>query len=144
MSRPQSAYQTTQLTGMSPGKLVEALLDGALAATTRAIVAAEDGQTARRGESVSKALTLVGELQTALDLEAGDLATNLYALYDYVQRELLEGNMRVDKKRFENAERILGEIHEGWCEMLAVLEREQLAEAPPPEPGATSHITDYA
>lgn len=142
MSRPQSAYQTTQLSGMSPGKVVEAILDGALRATTRAIVAAEQGDVATRGAQVSQALTLVGELQNALDLEAGELASNLYALYDFVQNELLQGNLKGDASRFGHAEAVLMEIHDGWVAMLDATEQAPAAAAPT-KPGE-ARISDYA
>lgn len=140
MSRQHSAYQTTQLSGMSPGKVVEAVLDGALRATTRAIVAAEEGHVALRGEQVSQALALVGELQSALDLEAGKLAEDLYALYDFVITELLQGNLKNEPDRFTNAEAVLTEIHEGWVQMLEASEQAPTT----PVSAGDARVTDYA
>ncbi len=146
MSRPHSAYQTTQLSGMSPGKVVEAILDGALRAITRAIVAAEQGDVAVRGAQVSKALALVGELQSALDLETGALAEDLYRLYDYVQTELLQGNMKGDAARFGNAETVMAEIYEGWVAMMEATENATTtaSTAATPPPAGEARISDYA
>jgi flagellar protein FliS len=114
----QSAYQTNQFGSMSAPKLVLALLDAALTATTRASIALEDGNIPARGEAVSRAMAIVGELQGCLDLEAGDVATNLFALYDYATRELLAGNLRADATCFANVEKVLTEIHDGWSAMI--------------------------
>ncbi len=113
-----NAYTSNQYGSMSPERLILALLDAALTATTRASIAVEEGDVPGRGQAVSKALAIVGELQSSLDLDAGELAQNLFALYDYAQRELLSGNMNADAACFSNAERVLSEIHAGWDAML--------------------------
>ncbi len=114
----RTTYQTNEYTQMAPEKVVLALLDAALTATTKAMIALEDGDIGTRGEAVSRALAIVGELQSVLDVDTGELAQNLFSLYDYAQRELLTGNMSGNVRHFQNADTVLTEIREGWAQML--------------------------
>lgn len=41
-----------------------------------------------------KSQDIINELMVSLNPEAGEIATNLYSLYDYMQRRLIEANLK--------------------------------------------------
>ncbi len=99
----------------SPHRLVQMLLQGAIARVIAAEGYLSRGETARKGESVSVAIGIIGGLQGSLDMEGGgEIAVNLSALYDYMARRLMEGNRDNDREPIEEVLHLLREIKEAW------------------------------
>lgn len=102
------------LDSASPERLIQMLLDGALdrIATARGhVIRAEP---ALKGEQIGKAISIVEGLRTSLDPGAGPISANLEDLYDYVQRRLLEANMRDDEAILDEVASLLREIKSAW------------------------------
>ncbi len=99
----------------SPHRLVQMLLQGAIARVTAAEGYLARGETARKGESIGMAIGIIDGLQGSLDLEAGgEIAGNLAALYDYMVRRLTVGNRDNDKEPLGEVLHLLKEIKEAW------------------------------
>lgn len=105
----------------SPEKLISMLYDGALTAIRRAQACLESGDIPGRGAAISKALDIVvNGLRAALNLEAGgEIASNLYGLYEYIERCLLLANLHADAGKLAEAEKLLSDIASAWNEMAA-------------------------
>ena len=103
----------------SPEKLISMLFDGARTAIARARFAFEQNNIAARGQAISKAIDIVANgLKAALNREAGgDIAANLYELYDYIERCLLMANLRSDLAKLDEADRLLADVASAWNEM---------------------------
>lgn len=115
----------------SPHRLVQMLMEGALEK-----VAAAKGHMARneieaKGEHISWAISIIGGLQGALDLESGgEMARNLDDLYAYMSRRLMEANINNDAEILEEITSLLLEIKGAWDSMPEnVRKTEQLAKA---------------
>ena len=68
-----------------------------------------------KGKCITKAIALVGELQDSLDMEkGGDISTNLFDLYDYVIRILVQANSENDIDKLNEVSALIGEVKEGW------------------------------
>ncbi len=65
---------------------------------------------------------IVGELMASVNLEAGELAHQLWAIYDYAQRRLVEANLRKDAAIVTEVREFLASLLEAW-EQVAVQER---------------------
>lgn len=114
-----SAYRQlsveTEALSASPHRLIGMLLQGARDRLRTAKVQIKNGDEARKGESISSALAIIGALQGSLNLEkGGEIAANLDALYDYMLRVLPMANLENDAGRLEEVDRLLGEIQAGW------------------------------
>jgi flagellar secretion chaperone FliS len=118
--RGTRAYESTGVeTGVmsaDPHKLVEMLFEGARVAIARGLLAMEQGDVPRKGESISRAIRIILEgLSASLSREASpELADRLAALYDYTARRLAEGNARNDPAPIREADRLLGELESAW------------------------------
>ena len=80
----------------------------------------EDGDLAKRGAAISRALAIVAELQQSLDIEAGgEIARNLRALYFFVTDRLLEANVTNRVEALDEAIGVLETLYEAWSEIAA-------------------------
>ncbi|WP_295401277.1 flagellar export chaperone FliS [uncultured Thiocystis sp.] len=98
-----------------PHRLIQMLFEGALERIAVARGAMEQGNIRVKGEKLSQAITIIDGLRTCLDHGKGlDLAEKLEALYEYMSRRLLEGNLRNDLGALDEVSRLLREIKSGW------------------------------
>lgn len=99
----------------SPHRLIQMLMDGALARISAAMGHMERGRVAEKGESIGLAISIIGGLQASLNREAGgEVASNLDRLYDYMARRLMEANVRSDMALLEEVRRLLLTIKTAW------------------------------
>lgn len=99
----------------SPHRLIQMLMDGALESLSKAKGHIQRGEVAARGEQISRTIDIIGGLKDGLNLEAGgELAANLDALYDYMQRRLLEANINADIALVDEVIDHLRTLKEAW------------------------------
>jgi flagellar protein FliS len=113
-------YLQTEVQSRTPVELVVMLYDGAL----RFIADAKEGivqrDIARRGRAISRAMAIISELQSSLDLDqGGDIAVSLDALYVYVRDRLVDASIKQDVKPLDDATRVLRNLREGWAGIAA-------------------------
>ncbi|WP_158784447.1 flagellar export chaperone FliS [Pantoea sp. BAV 3049] len=103
----------------SPDQLVTLLFDGALSALVRARLFLQDGNTAGKGESLSKAINIIENgLRKGLEENSGDeLADNLASLYRYMVHRLLQANLHNDGEAIQEVEGLLRNIADAWKEV---------------------------
>jgi len=98
-----------------PYTIIQMLFDGAMERLNMAKMHIQQNNIAQKGENISRAIGIVDGLRSSLDMEAGgDLAANLEALYDYMQRQLLKANLQNDTALIDEVLSLLGEIRAGW------------------------------
>ncbi|BAZ93861.1 B-type flagellar protein FliS [Thiohalobacter sp. COW1] len=99
----------------SPHRLIQMLMQGALDRIATARGAMERGEIAAKGEQISWAISIVGGLRSSLDLETGgELAGNLRDLYDYMERQLLQANIRNEVALLDEVSGLIREIKSAW------------------------------
>ena len=125
-----NAYQKigveTGVLAASPHKLIAMLYEGAVKAIDQASVHMAAGDIEKKGESIAKAvqIILVG-LRASLNREAGgELADNLYELYDYMARRLFEANVKNNQEMLSEVRDLLESIKGAWDEIGATAEKQ--------------------
>jgi flagellar protein FliS len=99
----------------NPHSLISLLLDGALKKIAIASGALDRGDVARKGTSISAAIRIIDSLRAALDHKrGGEVASNLEALYTYMEKRLAEANRKNDRDILAEVTKLLNEIKEGW------------------------------
>lgn len=118
----------TKVLSANPQQLISLLFQGALAAIAKARLYMQNGDIAGRGTAISKAIDIVDSgLKASVDTEVGgEVAENLVATYELINRHLLLANLNADEKSLETAEIMLKNISEAWQEVTT------RAEATPP------------
>lgn len=99
----------------TPHRLTAMLFDGALARIARAKGHMQRGELAAKGELISSAVAIVGELAGSLHRDAAPaLVDRLNGLYDYILRRLIEANAANRVESLDEAGRLLGSLAEAW------------------------------
>jgi len=117
---PQNAYRNvgieTSVQEASPHQLINLLFEGAREAIVVARSGIETANIPQKGAAITKAIDIIlNGLRSCINLEeGGDLAQNLYALYDYMARRLLHANLHNDKAALDEVLKLLAEIHSAW------------------------------
>lgn len=110
-------YLENQVLGAEPVELVQMLYAGAIDALRQARHHFAEGRIAERAAAISKAMQIVVELQSSLDLEqGGEIAQGLAQLYIYIQERLIEANGEQKRAPLEEALSLLLIVEEGWKE----------------------------
>jgi flagellar secretion chaperone FliS len=117
MVRGAAAYRQIDAETRSPLELVVMLYDGALRFVREAREAADRNDTQGRTRAVSRALTIVTELQNRLQMEAGgEMARELDRLYTYIAGRLLDSNIKRDPRALDEVHRLLSTVRDGWAQ----------------------------
>ena len=104
--------------GASPHQLILMLMNGALERLTQARGAIERRDIALKGAMIGKATTIIGGLQGSLDRnQAPEYVDNLDRLYDYMQRRLLEANLKNDVTIVDEVSDLLKTLKSTWQEI---------------------------
>ena len=106
----------TGVSSASPHKLVIMLFDGALMAITNAMQLIKLGNVAGKGQSISKAISIIDTgLRASLDKTVGGtIAVNLDALYAYMSTRLLTANLNSDVVILQEVHGLLMELKTAW------------------------------
>src|ERR1039458_4748220 len=120
---PQDAYLESQVLTADPLELVRLLYRAAGDATRRAHAHLSAGRIAERSRQISKAHAILTQLSVSLDhARGGALSRSLAELYDYMQRRLLEANLRQTAAPLAEVESLLSTLLEGWDQIRAAPE----------------------
>lgn len=105
----------TGIENASPHKLIQMLMDGALAKLAQAKGHMKTNAIAKKGEDISMAISIIGGLRDSLDHEkGGSIASNLEDLYEYMTYRLIETNLKNDITIIDEVHDLLMEIKTAW------------------------------
>ena len=117
-ANPYQTYVEDEILTADPVKLVHLLYRGASEAvrSARAKLAIRDVKA--RSAAVTKAIEILAELSSALAHErGGELSARLAALYDYMQRRLIDANREQADPPLAEVEKILKTLEEAWSQV---------------------------
>jgi len=123
-----TAYRQTRIKTAGQGQLIIMLYDGALKNLDSALSLMESNEKGRGvhtkieqiTKSVIKAQEIITELMVSLDFESGgDIAKNLFALYTWFNKELLEANMSRDFQRISGVRNMVSNLRGAWVEVIS-------------------------
>ena len=126
--RALSQYQQVKTTGSiedaSPHRLIQMLMQGCLQRIAEAKGAMRRKDIPAKGTAIGKAIDIVAGLQGSLNMQVGsDLPRQLEALYDYMQRRLLEANLKNNEAALDEVVDLMRKIKEGWDGIEATVAR---------------------
>ena len=99
----------------SPYRIIQMLMEGALARLATAKGCIARNETAEKGRQIAWCIRIIEGLRASLDSEqGGEVAGNLDALYDYINRRLLNANINNDIEIIDEVTHLIEEIKEGW------------------------------
>ncbi len=106
----------TGVVAANPHQLIIMLYEGAELAVRMAIKHMNEGDIARKSAAITKASTIILDgLRAALDpLQGGDIALQLDALYDYMNKRLMLAHVNNQTAPLEEVQGLLQELHGAW------------------------------
>lgn len=122
-SNPWNSYRKVATQTASPGQLVLMLYEGAIRFLERALSGFEIDDPAKANETISNNLLrtqeILFELNVSLNMQdGGTLAATLRSLYHYMDRRLMESNMRKESEGIREVISRLCVIRDAWSQML--------------------------
>jgi flagellar protein FliS len=121
-----SAYRETRIKTASQGQLIIMLYDEAVKHLDRGLELLEvnasgkkdPGKIEQINKAVLKTQEIITELMVSLDFEqGGEIAQNLFSLYTWFNKELLDANIKQDMRRITIIRNMLDELRGAWSEI---------------------------
>jgi flagellar protein FliS len=109
-----NAYRASAVLTASPERLVVMLYDGACRFLGQAAVAMRAGDVPTYHNRLRRAEAIIAHLQNTLDLEQGEIAGNLLAIYLFCRRHLNEARTTRDARKIDEVRRLLSQLRESW------------------------------
>lgn len=110
----QNAVETG-IESASPHRLIQMLMEGAVAKIATAKGHMERREIRAKGDQIGCAISIIEGLKSSLDHEkGGEIARNLEDLYIYMERRLIEANRSNDPGRLDEVSDLLKQIKEAW------------------------------
>lgn len=111
----RNAYQNNQVTAAPQKKLIIMLYDGAIKNLRLAITAMEGKEIEKTNNFLIKAQNIISEFMITLDFDkGGDIAKDLYSLYDYMYNSLIRANIDKDIGKVKEVIGYLQELRDTW------------------------------
>ena len=105
----------TQTMYASPHQLMLMLFDGAIEAMSFTIGAIQNNNLELRSKQNTRSITIINGMRECLDMETGgELADNLYSLYQYMTKELFKASFKNDVDTIKNIQTMLKDIRGSW------------------------------
>lgn len=114
-----------QTEGASPHRLIQVLMEGALEKIRAARGMIERREIVEKVRHINWALSIIDGLRQSLDMEkGGEIAQNLEALYDYMERRLITANAENDPQILDEVMSLMLEIKSAWDAIPDVLRKD--------------------
>ena len=121
-----STYKETRIKTAGQGQLIVMLYDEAVKQLKTAIELLQQNQGDKKdpgkieqiGKSIMKTEEIITELMVSLDFEqGGEISKNLFSLYTWFNRELMEANITQDTARMIAVKNMISELRNTWSEI---------------------------
>ena len=108
-------YKQVQVKTASKEKLLIMLYQGCIKFLRLAKKSIEKEDIQGANNYIIRSQDIIRELMNTLDREkGGEIATNLYSLYDFMNRQLIEANVNKDVEKLEIVEDMMLELLDSW------------------------------
>ncbi len=111
------AYKRQQIMTATPEALTLMLYNGCLKFIDEGIKAVEEKQWEAANIALQKAQAIISEFRITLNMDY-DISKQLMPLYNYCYDRLVEGNMKSDVSKIEEAKGIIKELRDAWAQAM--------------------------
>ncbi|MCM0605054.1 MAG: flagellar export chaperone FliS [Xanthomonadaceae bacterium] len=110
-----NTYKQTAVTTASRGQILLMLYEAAIRNTKKAMESIEKNDMTAKGNAIGKVHDIVNELANTLDHKvAGNIATDLERLYNFMVEQLLKANLENSKDALQQVLKLLETLYSGW------------------------------
>ncbi len=121
-------YQQSQIQTASPEQILIMLYDGAIQFLNKALIAMKENNIEDSHKNNIAAQNIIAEFMNTLDMDiGGEVAKNLYSLYEYLHYRLVQANVQKKPEYIEEVLRHLKELKQTWEEAIKIASKEKQA-----------------
>jgi flagellar secretion chaperone FliS len=127
LNNPYQSYQQTSVNTASPGELTLMLYNGCLKFINLAKNAIKINDIQTKNTNILKAQKIVQELMVTLNMDL-EVSQNMMSLYDYMNRRLIEANVKNDIAILEEVEGLVMEFRDTWKQVIQMNRQKQYSQ----------------
>ena len=128
MNNPYQSYQQNAVNTASVGDLTLMLYNGCIKFIHLAKKAMTEGNVEVKNVNIQKAQNIIKELMVTLNMDI-EVSKNLMSLYDYINRRLIEANIKNDAAILEEVESLVLDFRDTWKQVIQINRQKQYAES---------------
>lgn len=117
MVNAAEAYRRQQILNAPPEQLTLMLYNGCLKFMDEGRKAVEEKKYEAANTALQKAQRIISEFRLTLNMDY-EIAHQLFPLYNYVYDRLVEGNIKSDVSKIDEAKEIVSELRDAWVEAM--------------------------
>ncbi|MEL4024114.1 flagellar export chaperone FliS [Lysinibacillus endophyticus] len=121
-----NAYKQNSVTTASPGELTLMLYNGCLKFLTKAKTAIDEKNIPEKNTNIQKAQAIISELMITLNMDVA-ISKQLYSLYDYMNRRLIEANIKSDTAIIDEVMELTTEFRDTWKQVIQITRQQQFS-----------------
>ncbi|MCC3356949.1 flagellar export chaperone FliS [Bacillus sp. REN16] len=124
IGNPYQAYQSNSVTTASPGELTLMLYNGCIKFIKLSRKAIEENNIQEKNTNLQKAQNIIREFMVTLDMNV-EVSKNMMAMYDYMNRRLMEVNLKNDLEILAEVEGLVTDFRDTWKQVIQVNRQRQ-------------------
>ena len=128
INNPYQSYQQNSVNTASPGELTLMLYNGCLKFILLGKKAIVAGKIEEKNTNIIKAQNIVHELMVTLNMDVA-VSKDLMSLYDYMNRRLIDANLKNDIAALEEVEGLVTEFRNTWKEAIQLNRQKQFVQS---------------
>jgi flagellar protein FliS len=109
------AYRDSAVLTASPEQLVVMLYDGTVRFLRQAEIAMGEGAWLHAFEKLGRGEAIIDELLATLNLDTGEIAERLQAIYVFSKKTLIEARIQRNAEKIGQVIALLGNLREAWA-----------------------------
>ena len=122
-------YKQNSVLTAAPETILIMLYDGAINFLLRAKIAIDEKNIEETHTYITKTQKIIREFMDTLDMDTGgEMAQNLFRLYDYLHYRLVQANIKKDKDMIDEVLGHLRSLKQTWEEAIKIASRQDKTE----------------
>jgi len=135
-TNPHHEYLASRVAAATPMELTRMLFEGAVKAVQDAIAAHQAGDILARGNAVTRAVQILGELRFSLRRDvAPQYCDTLSGLYGYLQNRLIQAHAEKSEAMLREVVQLIQSLLDGWVGAMRNVSDLEAASATSAQPG---------
>lgn len=119
-TNPYQQYQQNSVNTASPQELTLMLYNGLVKFLKMSAQGIEDKEIEKAHNYIIRSQDIIVEFMSTLDMQY-DVSKNLMALYDYMNKRLIEANMKKDKSILEEIIGLAEDLRDTWVQAMKIV-----------------------
>ena len=124
LNNPYQSYQQSSVNTASPGELTLMLYNGCLKFINLAKHGIQSKDIQAKNLNIQKAQNIVQELMVTLNMDL-EVSQNMMSLYDFMNRRLIDANIKNDLDALEEVEGLVTEFRDTWKQVIQLNRQKQ-------------------